>query len=103
MLMIDGSAMSRGVNPLQEEIDAYVAGRPEKLFQKTLAPSKESKFSREDALWIISGLQDAIECGKLPVRHAKKVSETRIQLETTNTIAKYLIDQLLISLACEES
>ncbi len=67
----------------------------------TLAPSKELKFTRDDALWIVQGLQDALECGKLPVRHAKKVLQTRLQLETTNTIAKYLIDQLLISLTCD--
>jgi hypothetical protein len=73
----------------------------ESLFSLTLAPSRESGFDREDALWIVQGLQDAIECGKLSVRHAKKVAETRVFLETTNTIAKYLIDQLLISLSCE--
>lgn len=67
----------------------------------TLAPSKESRFTREDALWIVQGLQDAIECGKLPLRHVKKLSETRLQLETTNTIAKYLIDQLIISISCD--
>lgn len=67
----------------------------------TLAPSKESKFTRDDALWIVQGLQDALECGKIPVRHTKKVLQTRLQLETTNTIAKYLIDQLLISLTCD--
>lgn len=67
----------------------------------TLAPSKESKFSREDALWIVQGLQDAIEYGKLPVRYAKKLSEARLRLETTNTIAKYLIDQLIISISCD--
>lgn len=67
----------------------------------TLAPSKESKFAREDALWVVQGLQDAIEYGRLPVRHAKKLLETRLQLENTNTIAKYLIDQLIISLSCD--
>lgn len=67
----------------------------------TLAPSKESKFTRDDALWIVQGLQDAVECGKLATKHAKNILTTRIQLETTNTIAKYLIDQLLISLVCE--
>lgn len=67
----------------------------------TLAPSKESKFTRDDALWIIQGLQDAIECGKLPVKHAKSIITARLQLETTNTIAKYLVDQLLISITCD--
>jgi hypothetical protein len=67
----------------------------------TLASSKEYKFSREDALCVLQGLQDAIECGTLPVRYAKNIRETRIKLETTNTIAKYLIDQLIITISCE--
>ena len=101
MLVIDGSAHIRRDNPLQAQIDEFLRGKSESLFSLTLAPSRESGFDREDALWIVQGLQDAIECGKLSVRHAKKVGETRIFLETTNTIAKYLIDQLLISLSCE--
>jgi|GEM_PF-977541 len=88
-------------NPHQSAVDAYVSGNPEPLFALTLAPSKESKFGRDDALWIVQGLQDAIEYGTLSTRHARRISETRVLLETTNTIAKYLIDQLLISLSCE--
>ncbi len=101
MLLIDSGATSRGNNPHQEAIDNFIAGKPEKLFQMTLAPSKESKFTRDDALWIVQGLQDAIEYGRLPVKHANLVLQTRLDLETTNTIAKYLIDQLLISLSCD--
>lgn len=100
--MIDGGITERSENPFQSAIDDFLRKKPETIFQITLASSKERKFSREDALWIVQGLQDAIECGTLSVRYAKKVRETRIQLETTNTIAKYLIDQLLISISCDE-
>lgn len=101
MLMLAPGILSGGENPHQHAVDAYIAGDPEPIFSLTLAPSKESKFTRDDALWIIQGLQDAIEYGKLSPRHALRISETRVLLETTNTIAKYLIDQLLITLACE--
>lgn len=101
MLMLDIRAFSRWDNPHREPIEEFVRGKPEKLFQMTLAPSKESKFSRDDALWVIQGLQDAIEYGTLSPRFAKRVLQTRLHLETTNTIPKYLIDQLLISLSCE--
>lgn len=100
-LIIDGETTLRGTNPLQESIDAFVNGKPEALFRMTLAPSKESKFTRVEALWVIQGLQDAVEYGTLPTRHAKSIRETRLKLETTNTIAKYLIDQLLITISCE--
>jgi hypothetical protein len=46
-------------------------------------------------------LQNAVLNGTLSTRHAKNIRETRLLLETTNTIAKYLIDKLLISLLCE--
>lgn len=101
MIMMDPGGVQWGTNPHQEAIDAYVAGDVEPLFAMTLAPSKESKFTKDDALWVIRGLQEAIKCGTLSPRHAQRISETRVLLETTNTIAKYLIDQLLISLACE--
>jgi hypothetical protein len=101
MIMMDPGSAQWGINPHQEAIDAYVSGDVEPLFAMTLAPSKESKFTRDDALWVIRGLQEAIEYGTLSPRHAWRISETRVLLETTNTIAKYLIDQLLISLACE--
>lgn len=101
MVMMDQWSAQWGINPHQEAIDAYVAGDIEPLFAMTLAPSKESKFTKDDALWVIRGLQEAIKYGKLSPRHAQRISETRVLLETTNTIAKYLIDQLLISLACE--
>ena len=99
MVIVANSAHIRSENPLQAAVDDFVNGRPETLFTLTLAPSKESGFDREDALWIVTGLQDAIECGKLPVRCVQAVAQTRLALETTNTIAKYLIDQLLITLA----
>lgn len=102
MVMIDGGVTERSENPFQSAIDDFLHKKPETIFQITLASSKERKFSREDALWIVQGLQDAIECGRLSVRYAKMVQATRIQLETTNTIAKYLIDQLLISISCDE-
>lgn len=101
MIMMDPGSTKWGENPHQYAIDAYVNGNVEPLFAMTLAPSKESKFGRDDALWVIRGLQEAIKCGTLSPRHARRISETRVLLETTNTIAKYLIDQLLISLACE--
>jgi hypothetical protein len=101
MIMMDTGSTQWGTNPHQEAIDAYVSGDVEPLFAMTLAPSKESKFTRDDALWVVRGLQEAIECGTLSPRHAQRISETRVLLETTNTIAKYLIDQLLISLTCE--
>ena len=101
MIMLAPGVVSGGINPHQDAVDAYVAGNPEPLFGLTLVSSKEAKFTREDALWIIQGLQDAIECGTLSPRHARQISDTRVLLETTNTIAKYLIDQLLISLACD--
>lgn len=88
------------VNPLQSVVDSYVSGNPEPIFQMTLASSKESPFPREDALWIVKGLQDAIEYGKLSPGFAKEVSQTRYLLETTNTLPRYLIDQLLISIQC---
>lgn len=102
MIILAPGSSKWGENPHQVAIDAYVGGNHEPLFALTLAPSKESKFSRDDALWVVQGLQDAITCGKLSTRHARQISDTRILLETTNTIAKYLIDQLLISLACEQ-
>lgn len=67
----------------------------------TLAPSKESKFTQGEALWVIQGLQDAISCGRISTQHAKTLRNTRIQLENTNTIPKYLIDQLLIHISCD--
>lgn len=100
-LIIDSETSLRGENPMQWAIDDFLTGKPETLFKITLAPSKESKFTRSDALWIVTGLQDALECGRIPVRHAKSILKTRFYLETTNTIAKYLIDQLLITLSCE--
>lgn len=102
MIMLAPGSSKWGENPHQMAIDDYVVGNPEPLFALTLAPSKESKFSRDDALWVVQGLQDAITCGRLSTRHARLISDTRVLLETTNTIAKYLIDQLLISLACEQ-
>lgn len=101
MIMLAPGIISWAINPHQSAVDSYVAGNPEPLFALTLAPSKISKFSRDDALWVVQGLQDALECGTLSTRHARRISDTRVLLETTNTIAKYLIDQLLISLACE--
>ncbi len=101
MIIMDPGSIQWGVNPHQDAIDAYVSGDVEPLFALTLAPSKESKFGRDNALWVIRGLQEAIECGTLSTRHARRIQETRVLLETTNTIAKYLIDQLLISLSCE--
>lgn len=99
--MLAPGVVSGGTNPHQDAVNAYVAGNPEPLFSLTLVSSKEAKFTREDALWVVQGLQDAIECGTLSPRHARQISDTRVLLETTNTIAKYLIDQLLISLACD--
>lgn len=101
MIMIDPGSAQWGENPHQSAIDAYIGWNVEPLFAMTLAPSKESKFNKNDALWIIRGLQVAIKCGTLSPRHARRISETQVLLETTNTIAKYLIDQLLISLACD--
>ncbi len=101
MIMLAPGVVSGGINPHQDAVNAYVAGNPEPLFGLTLVSSKEAKFTREDALWVIQGLQEAIECGTLSPRHARQISDTRVLLETTNTIAKYLIDQLLISLACD--
>jgi len=101
MIMLAPGVVSGGINPHQDAVNAYVAGNPEPLFGLTLVSSKEAKFTRDDALWVIQGLQDAIECGTLSPRHARQISDTRVLLETTNTIAKYLIDQLLISLACD--
>lgn len=99
MLMIDGAVASMEENPHIAAVEAYVSGDPQPLFSLTL--HKDRKFTRDDALWIIRGLQDAITYGTLNPRHARRIGETQIALETTNTIAKYLIDQLLISLACE--
>jgi hypothetical protein len=101
MILLAPSIVWWGENPHKNAVDAYVAGDPEPLFALTLVSSREWKFSRDDALWVIQGLQDAIKCGTLSPRHARRISETRVLLETTNTIAKYLIDQLLISLSCE--
>jgi len=101
MIMLAPGIVSGGENPHKEAVDAFVAGNPEPLFGLTLVSSKEAKFTRDDALWVIQGLQDAIECGTLSPRHAHRISDTRVLLETTNTIAKYLIDQLLISLSCD--
>ena len=97
--MMSGSFVNRASNPLANEIQAFLDGRPEELFSLTL--HKDRKFTREDALWVVRGLQDGISCGTLNPRHAKRLRETQISLETTNTIAKYLTDQLLISLACD--
>ena len=99
MIMMSGGIISKGENPLKDQIQAYIDGHPEELFALTL--HKDRKFTREDALWVVRGLQDALSCGKIPPRHAHRLRETQISLETTNTIAKYLTDQLLISLACE--
>lgn len=101
MIMLAPGTTTGGENPYQNAVDSYVAGDPEPLFSLTLVSSKEAKFTRDDALWVIQGLQDAIECGTLSPRHARRISDTRVLLETTNTIAKYLIDQLLISLSCD--
>jgi len=101
MVLLAPGILSGGINPHQDAINAYISGDPEPLFSLTLPSSKESKFSREDALWIVQGLQDALECGRLSPRYARHISDTRVYLETTNTIAKYLIDQLLITLSCE--
>lgn len=99
MLMMSMGIVRQTENPLNNEIQAYLDGHPEELFALTL--HKDRKFTREDALWVVRGLQDALSCGKLATRHASRLRETQIALETTNTIAKYLTDQLLISLACE--
>lgn len=101
MIMIAPGVTSGGENPHQDAIDSYIRGNAEPLFGLTLVSSKEAKFTRDDALWVIQGLQDAIKCGTLSPRHARRISDTRILLETTNTIAKYLIDQLLITLSCD--
>jgi hypothetical protein len=89
----------KGLNPFTDEIRDFLSGKPEKLFAHTLPSSKQSHFDRTKAIWIVSGLQDALECGTLSHRHAEAIMRTRLLLETTNTIAKYLIDQLLITLA----
>lgn len=99
MIMMSTGIIQRGENPLDTQIQAYLNGHPEELFALTL--HKDRKFTRDDALWVVRGLQDAISCGKLATRHASRLRETQMALETTNTIAKYLTDQLLISLACE--
>ncbi len=99
MLMMSTGIIQQGENPLDNEIQAYLNGHPEELFALTL--HKDRKFTRDDALWVVRGLQDAIWYGKLATRHASRLRETQMALETTNTIAKYLTDQLLISLACD--
>jgi hypothetical protein len=50
---------------------------------------------------VVTWLQNAILNGTLSPRNAQYIRETRLALETTNTIAKYLIDKLLIELLCE--
>lgn len=88
-------------NPLQSVIDDYLAGDPSGILELTLSSGKESKFGTEDALDFVRGLQKALKHGKLPLKHAGKLAQTLIYLETSNTPAKYLIDQLIISLTCE--
>ncbi len=102
IIELEHTPLQRGDNPHQAALDQYVKEKnPTLLLQMTLAPSKEAKFDREDALWIIAGLQEAIECGRLSSRHAHRVLEARATLESSNTIAKYLIDRLLIDIACD--
>ena len=101
MIQMASSVAIEGVNPLQSVIDAYLRGDPSEIFELTLASSKEGKFGNAEALHFVRGLQGAMKCGTLPTRHAHSIAQTLIQLETSNTPAKYLIDQLLISLACE--
>lgn len=97
IVTLDSDSIQRAINPYQADIDAFVSGRPESLFNLTLG----KEFKKEQALWIVTWLQNAILNGTLSPRYAKHIRETRLNLETTNTIAKYLIDKLLISLLCE--
>jgi len=97
IITINANTIQRWENPLQESIDSFVAGRPESLFNLTL----DKEFKKEQALWVVTWLQNAILNGTLSPRNAQYIRETRLALETTNTIAKYLIDKLLIELLCE--
>lgn len=97
IITIDTEGILRGENPFQNEINAFVAWRPEGLFGLTLG----KEFKKEQALWVVTWLQNAVLNGTLSPRNAQAIRETRFALETTNTIAKYLIDRLLISLLCE--
>jgi hypothetical protein len=101
MVILDNEKVLQLNNPLQNQVDDFIDWNPESLFRMTLAPSKESKFTQGEALWVIQGLQDAISCGRISTQHAKTLRNTRIQLENTNTIPKYLIDQLLIHISCD--
>lgn len=101
MILLTPEQQKKGENPHNNAIESYLNGDPTPIFQMTLKSGEESQFTREDALWIVSGLQQAIEYGTLSPRHAQKLHKTLLQLETTNTSAKYLIDQLIISLSCE--
>ncbi len=97
IITLGSEGIQRGENPLQGAIDDFIVGRPEGLFALTLG----KEFKKEQALWVVAWLQNAVLSGTLSSRNAKYIRETRLALETTNTIAKYLIDQLLISLLCE--
>ncbi|MFA6080108.1 MAG: hypothetical protein WC753_01345 [Candidatus Gracilibacteria bacterium] len=97
IVTLDTEGINREHNPLESAIENFLSGQPEALFALTLGKD----FKKEQALWVITGLQNAVLNGTLSTRHAKNIRETRLLLETTNTIAKYLIDKLLISLLCE--
>lgn len=97
IVTLNTDSILRWENPLQDAIDAFVTGKPEKLFNLTLG----KEFKKEQALWVVTWLQNAVLNGTLSPRNAQYIRETRLLLETTNTIAKYLIDKLLISLLCE--
>jgi len=98
IITLDTHGILRGENPFQSALDDFVAGRPEWLFGLTLG----KEFKKEQALWVVTWLQNAVLNGTLSPRNAKYIRETRFALETTNTIAKYLIDKLLIALLCEK-
>ncbi len=97
IVTLDTWSIHRGENPFQKTIDDFIAWRPEGLFNLTLG----KEFKKEQALWVVTWLQNAVLNGTLSPRNAHSIRETRFALETTNTIAKYLIDKLLISLLCD--
>lgn len=97
IITLDTEGVSREHNPLGSAVENFISGHPEALFALTLGKD----FKKEQALWVVTGLQNAVLNGTLPMRNAKDIRETRLLLETTNTIAKYLIDKLLISILCE--
>lgn len=100
MIMLAPNAQHTHENPFREAVNNFLRGDHSALFSLTLGPSSETKFSREDALWIISGLQEAIMYGTLSPRHAQRIQKTRVLLESTPTNPKYLIDLLLFSFPC---